>query len=170
MRPSLTVCPSFPLTKQVLLQKNWAVRSGWLNPRFMRAGRGKGKFKEESAGEKGGVRLAFSKEEVIEFVGQMLGATLVTNQTGEAGKQVNRIYIEDGADIDRELYLSILVDRTSGRVAFVVSTEGGMDIEAVAERDAGQDSYRADQPGCGSDGGQCDRAVRCAEAGRHCTR
>jgi len=63
----------------------------------------------------------------------MLGNTLVTKQTGPAGKQVNRLYIEDGADIDRELYLSLLVDRTVGRVAFVVSTEGGMDIEAVAE-------------------------------------
>ena len=60
----------------------------------------------------------------------MLGNTLVTKQTGPAGKQVNRLYIEDGADIDRELYLSILVDRSVGRVAFVVSTEGGMDIEA----------------------------------------
>ncbi len=63
----------------------------------------------------------------------MLGNTLVTKQTGPAGKQVNRLYIEDGADIDRELYLSILIDRTVGRPAFVVSTEGGMDIEAVAE-------------------------------------
>src|SRR5690606_11774748 len=63
---------------------------------------------------------------------EMLGNTLVTAQTGPAGKQVNRLYIEDGADIDRELYLSILVDRAVGKVAFVVSTEGGMDIEAVA--------------------------------------
>jgi succinyl-CoA synthetase beta subunit len=63
----------------------------------------------------------------------MLGNTLVTKQTGPAGKQVNRLYIEDGADIARELYLSILVDRNVGQVAFVVSTEGGMDIEAVAE-------------------------------------
>jgi succinyl-CoA synthetase beta subunit len=62
----------------------------------------------------------------------MLGRTLVTKQTGPSGKQVNRLYIEDGADIDRELYLSILVDRSVGKVAFVVSTEGGMDIEAVA--------------------------------------
>ena len=62
----------------------------------------------------------------------MLGNTLVTKQTGPAGKQVNRLYIEDGADIDRELYLSILVDRSVGRIAFVVSTEGGMDIEGVA--------------------------------------
>lgn len=63
----------------------------------------------------------------------MLGKTLVTKQTGPEGKQVNRLYIEDGADIERELYLSLLVDRTVGRVAFVVSTEGGMDIETVAE-------------------------------------
>jgi succinyl-CoA synthetase beta subunit len=62
----------------------------------------------------------------------MMGNTLVTAQTGEAGKQVNRLYIEDGADIARELYLSLLVDRSVGRIAFVVSTEGGMDIEAVA--------------------------------------
>lgn len=95
-------------------------------------GRGKGKFKELSADAKGGVRLAKSVEEVVSHTNEMLGNTLVTKQTGDAGKQVNRLYIEDGADIDRELYLSILVDRAVGRVAFVVSTEGGMDIEAVA--------------------------------------
>ena len=96
-------------------------------------GRGKGKFKELPADAKGGVRLAKSVDEVVANVNEMLGNTLVTKQTGPAGKQVNRLYIEDGADIDRELYLSILVDRTVGRNAFVVSTEGGMDIEAVAE-------------------------------------
>ena len=95
-------------------------------------GRGKGKFKELGEDSKGGVRLAKSVEEVVENVKEMLGSTLVTKQTGPAGKQVNRLYIEDGADIDRELYLSILIDRTVGRPAFVVSTEGGMDIEAVA--------------------------------------
>ena len=95
-------------------------------------GRGKGKFKELSPDAKGGVRLAKSVEEVVANAREMLGNTLVTKQTGSSGKQVNRLYIEDGADIDRELYLSILVDRTVGRVAFVVSTEGGMDIEAVA--------------------------------------
>ncbi|MQW89808.1 ADP-forming succinate--CoA ligase subunit beta [Sinorhizobium saheli] len=96
-------------------------------------GRGKGKFKELGPDAKGGVRLAKSVEEVVSNAREMLGNTLVTKQTGPAGKQVNRLYIEDGADIDRELYLSILVDRSVGRVAFVVSTEGGMDIEAVAE-------------------------------------
>lgn len=96
-------------------------------------GRGKGKFKELGADAKGGVRLAKSADEVVAHAREMLGNTLVTKQTGPSGKQVNRLYIEDGADIDRELYLSILVDRSVGQVAFVVSTEGGMDIEAVAE-------------------------------------
>ncbi|WP_309628370.1 ADP-forming succinate--CoA ligase subunit beta [Brevundimonas sp.] len=95
-------------------------------------GRGKGKFKELGPDAKGGVRLARSIEEVVANAKEMLGNTLVTAQTGDAGKQVNRLYIEDGADIDRELYCSLLVDREVGRVAFVVSTEGGMDIEAVA--------------------------------------
>ncbi|MEL6200749.1 MAG: ADP-forming succinate--CoA ligase subunit beta [Pseudomonadota bacterium] len=96
-------------------------------------GRGKGKFKELDEDAKGGVRLAKSVEEVVENAKEMLGNTLVTKQTGPAGKQVNRLYIEDGADIDRELYCSLLIDRSTGRPAFVVSTEGGMDIEAVAE-------------------------------------
>ena len=95
-------------------------------------GRGKGKFKEAEAGEKGGVRLARSVGEAAEFARQMLGRTLVTVQTGPAGKQVNRIYIEDGSDIARELYLAMLIDRGSSRISFVVSTEGGMSIEDVA--------------------------------------
>jgi succinyl-CoA synthetase beta subunit len=95
-------------------------------------GRGKGRFKELGPDGKGGVRLARSIEEVVAHSKEMLGNTLVTAQTGDAGKQVNRLYIEDGADIDRELYCSLLVDRQYGRIAFVVSTEGGMDIEAVA--------------------------------------
>src|SRR4051812_15015376 len=95
-------------------------------------GRGKGKFKEPEAGDKGGVRLGRSPEEVRTFAGQMLGKTLVTLQTGPAGKQVNRLYIEEGSDIASEFYLSMLVDRQTSRVAFVVSTEGGMNIEEVA--------------------------------------
>ncbi|MCC0069129.1 MAG: ADP-forming succinate--CoA ligase subunit beta [Rhodobacteraceae bacterium] len=97
-------------------------------------GRGKGRFKEAEAGEKGGVRLAKSVEEAASMAKQMLGRTLVTHQTGPAGKQVNRIYIEDGSDIARELYLALLVDRGTSRVSFVCSTEGGMDIEDVAAR------------------------------------
>ena len=96
-------------------------------------GRGKGRFKELGEDAKGGVRVSFSADEALANVKEMLGNTLVTKQTGPSGKQVNRIYIEDGAEIARELYLSILVNRESGRVSFVASTEGGMDIEAVAE-------------------------------------
>ncbi len=96
-------------------------------------GRGKGHFKEAEAGEKGGVRLTKTPDEAAAEAKKMLGNTLVTKQTGEDGKTVGRIYIEDGADIDRELYLSVIVDRSSGQVAFIASTEGGMDIEEVAE-------------------------------------
>jgi succinyl-CoA synthetase beta subunit len=95
-------------------------------------GRGKGKFKEAAAGDKGGVRLAKSVDEVKSFAAQMLGNTLVTLQTGPEGKKVQRLYIEDGSAIARELYLSALVDRATSRVAFIASTEGGMDIEKVA--------------------------------------
>ncbi len=95
-------------------------------------GRGKGKFKELPADAKGGVRLSKSVEEVRANAQDMLGNTLVTIQTGEAGKQVNRLYVTDGADIKSEYYLSMLVDRKTGRIAMIVSTEGGMDIEQVA--------------------------------------
>ena len=105
----------------------WVVKS-----QIHAGGRGKGKFKEAEAGDKGGVRIARSIDEVKTFASQMLGRTLVTQQTGAAGKQVNRLYIEDGSEIAKEFYLSALVDRETGRVAFVVSTEGGMDIEAGA--------------------------------------
>ncbi|WP_460451942.1 ADP-forming succinate--CoA ligase subunit beta [Alsobacter sp. SYSU BS001988] len=105
----------------------WVVKS-----QIHAGGRGKGKFKEAEAGEKGGVRLSRSIDEVKQNVREMLGKTLVTIQTGPAGKQVNRLYIEDGSDIDKEFYLSMLVDRASSRISFVVSTEGGMDIEEVA--------------------------------------
>lgn len=95
-------------------------------------GRGKGTFKELGEGAKGGVRVCFSAEEATTNAQEMFGKTLVTQQTGPAGKQVNRLYLEDGADIARELYLSILVDRENSKVSFVASTEGGMDIESVA--------------------------------------
>src|ERR1700709_532822 len=84
----------------------WVVKS-----QIHAGGRGKGKFKEASAGDKGGVRLAKSIDEVKAFAPQMRGATLVTIQTGPTGKQVNRLYVEEGADIAKELYLSALVDR-----------------------------------------------------------
>ncbi len=95
-------------------------------------GRGKGKFKELGPDAKGGVRLAKTEDEVRAAATDMLGNTLVTIQTGDAGKQVNRLYVTDGVDIAREFYLALVVDRASGRIGFVVSTEGGMDIETVA--------------------------------------
>ena len=95
-------------------------------------GRGKGKFKELGPDGKGGVRLSKSVEEVEANAKEMLGNTLVTIQTGDDGKQVNRLYVTDGVDIAHEYYLSMLVDRASGEVAMIASTEGGMDIEDVA--------------------------------------
>ncbi|MCA0910231.1 ADP-forming succinate--CoA ligase subunit beta [Qipengyuania gaetbuli] len=95
-------------------------------------GRGKGKFKELGPDAKGGVRLSKSIEEVEANAKEMLGNTLVTIQTGAEGKQVNRLYVTDGVDIAKEYYLSMLVDRASGQVAMIASTEGGMDIEDVA--------------------------------------
>ncbi|MDP0926118.1 ADP-forming succinate--CoA ligase subunit beta [Paracoccus onubensis] len=95
-------------------------------------GRGKGSFKELGADAGGGVRLARSADEVREHAAQMLNNTLVTVQTGPDGKQVNRLYVEAGSQIDKEFYLSLLVDRATGFTSFVVSTEGGMDIETVA--------------------------------------
>ncbi|HET9810076.1 MAG TPA: ADP-forming succinate--CoA ligase subunit beta [Sphingomicrobium sp.] len=95
-------------------------------------GRGKGKFKELPETAKGGVRLARSVDEVRENAAEMLGNTLVTVQTGPAGKQVQRLYITDGVDIAREFYLALLVDRESSRIAIVASTEGGVEIEKVA--------------------------------------
>src|SRR5436190_1014984 len=92
-------------------------------------GRGKGKFKELGPDAKGGVRVAKTLDEVRAAATDMLGNTLVTIQTGEHGKQVNRLYVTDGVDIAKEFYLALLVNRASGRIGMVVSTEGGMDIE-----------------------------------------
>ena len=105
----------------------WAVKS-----QIHAGGRGKGKFKEPDAGEKGGVRIAKSKDDVALYAKQMLGRTLVTLQTGPHGRVVKRIYIEEGMRIAKEFYLSALVDREEGRVAFVASEAGGMNIEEVA--------------------------------------
>ena len=105
----------------------WVVKS-----QIHAGGRGKGRFKESDSGDQGGVRIVKSIDEVRNNAEQMLGKTLVTHQSGPDGKTVNRIYVEEGSKIARELYLSCLVDRSSSRVAFICSTEGGMDIEAVA--------------------------------------
>src|SRR3984885_5778211 len=95
-------------------------------------GRGAGRFADDPNG-KGGVRLARSIEEVRAAAEAMLGHILVTKQTGPSGRAVHRVSVDAGSDTGRELYLSLLVDRVSGRVTIVASTEGGMDIEHVAE-------------------------------------
>src|SRR5271166_3403212 len=95
-------------------------------------GRGAGRFAADPNG-KGGVRIAKSPEEVRTVAEAMLGQVLVTKQTGPAGKNVSRVYVEAGCDIKRELYLSLLIDRATSRVTIMVSTEGGMEIEKVAE-------------------------------------
>jgi succinyl-CoA synthetase beta subunit len=105
----------------------WVVKS-----QIHAGGRGKGSFKEVSAGSAGGVRVVKSVEDVKKAADQMLGATLITHQTGPEGKEVKRVYIEAGCDIDRELYLSLLIDRASSRVTIIACQEGGMDIEEVA--------------------------------------
>ena len=124
--PALTMAEAVEAAKQ-LPGPLYVVKS-----QIHAGGRGKGKFKELPADAKGGVRLAKSIAEVESHARDMLGNTLVTIQTGAAGKQVNRLYIEDGSNIESEFYLSMLVDRVTGRTAFVVSTEGGMNIEKVA--------------------------------------
>ncbi|PWC54891.1 ADP-forming succinate--CoA ligase subunit beta [Azospirillum sp. TSO22-1] len=104
----------------------WVVKS-----QIHAGGRGAGRFKGNEQG-KGGVRVVKSVEEVGKNAGEMLGKVLVTKQTGPEGKEVKRIYVEEGADIKRELYLGMLVDRASGTVTIIASTEGGMEIEEVA--------------------------------------
>ena len=105
----------------------WVVKS-----QIHAGGRGKGKFKEASAGDKGGVRLAKSVEEVSELRPADAGRDAGDGADRPAGKQVNRLYVEEGSDIAKEFYLSVLVDRETSRIAFVVSTEGGVNIEEVA--------------------------------------
>ena len=112
-------------------------------------GRGKGRFKELGESAKGGVRLAHSIDEVREHAAEMLGKTLVTVQTGPHGKQVQRLYITDGVDIKKEFYLALLVDRETGRIAVVASTEGGMEIEKVAHETPGKISTITIDPATG---------------------
>ncbi len=106
----------------------WVVKS-----QIHAGGRGAGRFKNDPDG-KGGVRVGKSVEEVKENAGQMLSNILVTKQTGPVGKEVKRVYVEEGCDIGRELYFSMLMDRETSRVTIIASREGGMDIEEVAEK------------------------------------
>ena len=109
----------------------WVVKS-----QIHAGGRGAGRFKDDPKG-KGGVRVVKSVEEVKAAAAAMLGHTLVTKQTGAAGREVKRVYVEEGCDIKRELYLSLLIDRATSRVTVMASTEGGMEIEEVAARNPG---------------------------------
>ena len=104
----------------------WVVKS-----QIHAGGRGAGHFKN-SFNDKGGVQVVFEKEEVSSIAQSMMGNVLITKQTGETGKTVNRIFIEEGCDIDREFYLSLLVDRNNSKVMMMISAAGGMDIEEVA--------------------------------------
>src|SRR5262249_42688893 len=106
----------------------WVVKS-----QIHAGGRGAGRFKDNPKG-KGGVRVSKSLDEVVANAGEMLGHVLVTKQTGPAGKEVKRIYVEEGCDIKRELYLGMLIDRTTARVTVMASTEGGVEIEEVAAK------------------------------------
>jgi succinyl-CoA synthetase beta subunit len=124
--------PAFSVAEAVEAAKKLSGPVWVVKAQIHAGGRGKGKFKEPSAGDRGGVRLAKSIDEVKTFAEEMLGKTLVTVQTGPAGRVVNRLYVEDGSAIARELYLSALIDRDSSRVAFIASEAGGMNIEDVA--------------------------------------
>ena len=104
----------------------WVVKS-----QIHAGGRGAGYFKN-SFNDKGGVQVVFDKYKVSSVAQSMMGNVLVTKQTGEIGKKVNRIFIEEGCDIDREFYLSLLVDRNNSKVMMMISAAGGMDIEEVA--------------------------------------
>jgi succinyl-CoA synthetase beta subunit len=106
----------------------WVVKS-----QIHAGGRGKGTFVGDSSG-KGGVRVVKSVEDVGNAADAMLGKVLVTKQTGPAGKEVKRVYIEQGCDIRRELYLGMLIDRGTSRITIMASTEGGMEIEEVAHK------------------------------------
>jgi len=117
-------------------------------------GRGAGRFKEDPNG-KGGVRVVKSVEDVRAAAEAMIGKTLVTKQTGEHGKLVSRVYVEDGCDIRRELYLGLLVDRDTSRLTIMASTEGGMEIEEVAENHPEKILKVAVDPAAGLSGFHC---------------
>src|SRR5580700_11574846 len=110
------------------LPSSWAAPAWVVKSQIHAGGRGAGRFKDNPRG-KGGVRVVRSIDDVVKNVGEMVGHVLVTKQTGPAGREVKRVYIEEGCDIERELYLGMLIDRATSRVTLMASTEGGMEIE-----------------------------------------
>ena len=124
----------------------WVVKS-----QIHAGGRGAGRFKDGDSDE-GGVRLAKSHDDVKGHAAAMLNQILVTKQTGDDGKEVKRVYIENGCDIARELYLSILLDRVTSRITAMVSTEGGMDIEEIDEKTPEKNIKVAIDPDVGMQG------------------
>ncbi|HTI67605.1 MAG TPA: ADP-forming succinate--CoA ligase subunit beta [Caulobacteraceae bacterium] len=124
--------PAFSVEEAVQAAQNLGGPVFVVKSQIHAGGRGKGRFEGLGPESKGGVRVVKSVEDVRTNAQEMLNRVLVTHQTGPKGRMVRRLYIEEGAQIARELYLSLLVDRETSRVAVVVSTEGGMDIETVA--------------------------------------
>ena len=118
-------------------------------------GRGKGTFKEDDGKGKGGVRVCKSVAEAKDNAADMIGKTLVTHQTGAIGKEVKRVYVEAGCDIDRELYLSMLIDRGTSRVTIMASTEGGVNIEDVAAETPEKIVLQPIDPAVGIQGFHC---------------
>ncbi|GJL87376.1 MAG: succinate--CoA ligase [ADP-forming] subunit beta [Minwuia thermotolerans] len=129
----------------------WVVKS-----QIHAGGRGAGRFQGKPDG-KGGVRVSTSVDDVRTNAEEMLGKVLVTKQTGEAGKEVKRLYIEDGCDIARELYLSVLLDRATSAVTFIASAEGGMEIEEIAETNPEKILRCPVDPATGIQGHHCRR-------------
>src|SRR5262249_6706577 len=125
--PAFSVKEAVKAAKELKGAKVFVVKS-----QIHAGGRGKGRFVGLPESAKGGVRVVKTVEDVKKNAEEMLGRVLVTHQTGPKGKKVQRLYIEEGAEIARELYLSLLIDRETSRVAVVASTAGGMDIEEVA--------------------------------------
>jgi len=112
-------------------------------------GRGKGKFKEGGLSGLGGIRVCKSSDEVRKHSKDMIGKTLITHQTGQVGKKVKGVYIEEGCEIENELYLAILIDRASGKITFMASTEGGVNIEEVASNTPEKIFYQSIDPAIG---------------------
>ena len=138
---------AYTRTRRWTWPASWAARSSCVKAQIHAGGRGKGTFKDDPNG-KGGVRVAKSIEEVGANAAAMLGHDLVTKQTGPAGKAVKRLYIEEGCDIKRELYLVACWSTARiGRVAIIASTEGGMDIEEVAHDHPEKIVEQGDRPG-----------------------